>query len=160
VKTASAGFEIRMAPAWRWLRNVLIAAAAAALLAWAGMLIEGGEAAHAVFALPLLLPIVAAASWRSEERGQLVLDGVGWCFEGAVSDPVRRPGELVVAMDLGSWMLLSLRLGDAPWSRNRRWFALSRRDMPATWQAFRRAVYSPRPPPAGPSAQAPADPPA
>lgn len=158
--TASATFEIRTAPAWRWLRNTLAAAAAAAVMAWAWAVNDNGDAARALLALPWLLPIVAAAAWRGEERGRLVLEGGDWCFEDAVSDPARQCGELVVAMDLGAWMLLSLRSGGGRWPRNRRWFALSRRDMPASWQAFRRAVYSSRPSPAGPSAQAPADPPA
>lgn len=158
--TASAVFEIRTASAWRRLRNTLVAAAAAALLAWAWVVIDDGDAARAVLALPGLLPIIAAAAWRGEERGRLAMEGGFWCFEDAASDPARQSGELIVAMDLGAWMLLSFRCGGGRWFRNRRWFALARCDMPATWQAFRRAVYSPRLSPAGLSAQAPADPPA
>ncbi len=142
------------------LRNVLMAAAAIALAAWAWAVVGQGEAARAWLALPLLLPIIGAAGWRGEANGRLVLDGGAWCFEAAAADPAPQAGELVVAVDLGDWMLLRFRPDGVRWPRNRRWFALSRSDMPADWQAFRRAVYSPRPSPAGLSAQAPAAPPA
>ena len=158
--SARAAVEIRPVPIRHWFVGTLVIAAAAALLAWTTAVIAAGDAVRAGLALPLLLPIVAAAAWRGEERGRLVLDGGTWRFEDAAVDPAGRPGELVVAMDLGSWMLLCFHPSGARWPRNRRWLALGRRDMPAAWQAFRRAVYSPRPPPAGPSAQAPADPPA
>jgi hypothetical protein len=66
-------------------------------------------------------------------------------------------GSLSIAFDFGGWMLLRFR---ADGSRRIRWLAPSEKGMPDAWPAFRRAVYSPRPAPAGLSAQAPADPPA
>jgi hypothetical protein len=47
---------------------------------------------------------------------------------------------LVVALDLGSFLLLTLA---APGRRRRRWLPVRRRGLAGEWQALRRAAYSP-----------------
>jgi hypothetical protein len=52
-------------------------------------------------------------------------------------------GEIAVAMDVGSGLLLRFRPLAAP--RRARWIALSRRGLEAQWHGLRCALYSPRP---------------
>lgn len=158
----SAGAEFPVGPnrAWRRAGLLLSGASLVTLLAWVATLFGRGRAVEAGMALGLALPVAAIAGWRRSSEGRLRQGGEGWCFEPAAAAQSACVGELVVAVDLGGWMLLQLRCGRSRWRPDSRWFALSQRDMPARWHAFRRAVYSPRPSPAGLSAQAPADPPA
>ena len=74
-------------------------------------------------------------------------DGQLWQIgrAGSVPDePV--PGDLVVTVDLGPWMLL--RFEPAVPDRRRRviWLPVQRRGIEPHWHALRCAVYSPRPP--------------
>lgn len=131
----------------------------ALLLTWALTLSLRGEGVLALWAIPLAAAFWAAR-WRPEPGGRLFEQGDRWCFEDPDRGLAPQPGALVVALDVGGWMLLRFRPDEPPQAANRRWLTLSRRDMPADWRAFRRAVYSPRPVPAGLAAQAPADPPA
>jgi hypothetical protein len=160
VTTGTSVLPIRPAQGWRRVGLILLMLVGAALLAWAGSLIEQGQGARAGLALLGLLPLLVVAAWPCGSEGRLLRDAGVWFFEGPAPGAGRQAGELVVSVDLGDWMLLQFRSGGARWGAGRRWLTLSRRDMPADWQAFRRAVYSPRPSPAGLSAQAPADPPA
>jgi hypothetical protein len=132
----------------------------ALLLAWTLTLSLRGEWALAMMAIPLLALVAWAAAWRPEPGGRLFEQGGRWCFEDPARGLAPQPGSLVVALDLGPWMLLSFRHDGPRLAADQRWIVLSGRDMPADWGAFRRAVYSPRPVPAGLAAQAPADPPA
>lgn len=158
--TGTTGFEIRSSRHWRGVQAALIIVATAAWLTWIATLAAQGDAAAPWWLLPVGLPIFAAARWHAEAAGRLRLDAGGWCFEDPDRRIDRETGELAVALDLGRWMLIRWGASASGGPRKCRWFALSHDDMPRHWQAFRRAVYSPRPSPAGPSAQAPADPPA
>jgi hypothetical protein len=160
VSAGAAVFPIRPARSWRRLGILLSTVAAAALGGWAWRLVEQAQWGEAgvVFALGML--VIASGRRPAGAEGRLMREGGLWAFEPAARPPARRSGDLVVSIDLGDWMLLHFRPDGARRWRGRVWFALSRGDMPASWPAFRRAVYSPRPSPAGLSAQAPADPPA
>jgi len=152
-------FELRPCRGWRNGVLALTLVAVAASASWVAGAVARGRHDHALWAMPLiLLAAWAAGSWRTP-GGVLRQEGGQWWFEpaaGAAAVPAG-PGALVVALDVGRWMLLRWR----PAGRRRGcWLALSRRDMPGAWRAFRRAVYSARPTPAGRSAQASADPPA
>lgn len=157
---AGTAFQIRPARAWRALCLGLVALAVAATLAWVWTLAARGDGAEAWPALAVLPLLAWTSAWRGEPGGRLFTDGAVWHFEDPARDVPPQSGRLVVAIDLGPWMLLQFRADGTRPSGTKRWFALSQRDMPSDWQAFRRAVYSPRLSPAGRSAQAPADPPA
>lgn len=152
-------FEIRPARAWRVLVLALATLAMAASLLWAATVIDRGAPGLVWLAVPAFL-IGAWGSFAGRAQAGVLHDAGGqWWFEpgrGSAA-PEAEPGSLDVAADFGAWMLLRFRA--AP-SRRTRWLAPSSRDMHRDWPAFRRAVYSPRPIPAGRSAQAPADPPA
>ncbi len=158
--TGSTVFPIRPARAWYVASRFLTAVAAAAALAWTAVWLRLDDAAWPVFAILVWLPVVWALTGRPEAPGRMSLGEAVWCFEPGGSGSGGVIGEIAVMLDLGDLMLLRFRPDDTRWPQRWRWFALSRSDMPADWQAFRRAVYSPRLPPAGLSAQAPADPPA
>ena len=155
-----AAFRIRPARAWRVLCLSLFALAAAAALGWVWALAARGEEAQAWPALAVLPLLAWASTWRGEPGGRLLAEVGRWCFEDSARDLPPQPGRLIVCIDLGRWMLLRFRADEGAMPGGQRWFALSHSDMPGDWRAFRRAVYSPRLPPAGLSAQAPADPPA
>jgi hypothetical protein len=162
VSASSASFEIRSARAWR---VAVLAGTGLGLLsagAWAATLLLRGEPAMLPAAAGAAIVCLLAATARVVERGRLRWDGATWLLsEQSSRVPPERAGTLSVAFDFGAWMLLRFREDGRPAYRpGDAWLAVASRDMPAQWLAFRRAVYSPRPDPAGPSAQAPADPPA
>ncbi len=148
-------FELRPARAWRWGVRLLSVFAGMASAAWAWTLIGRGETQLAWLALPLILLSAWAAGGGHGAGSVLRHEGGRWCFEAPGGGIAAVPGALDVAFDFGGWMLLRFR---ADGSRRSRWLAPSSRSMSDAWPAFRRAVYSPRPAPAGLSAQAPAAP--
>ncbi len=152
-------FEIRPARAWRALVLALALLAMSASLLWAATVIGRNAPGLAWLAVPAFLIGAWAAVAGHAEAGVLSEAGGHWWFEPGQGSGMAEavPGSLDVAADFGTWMLLRFR---AVSSRRTRWLAPSSRDMPLDWPAFRRAVYSPRPTPAGRSAQASADPPA
>ncbi|TXC65487.1 hypothetical protein FSC37_03400 [Piscinibacter aquaticus] len=158
--TAGAAYPAHSNRARRVASLLLSMLALAVLLAWAVTMASRGRAVWAGLALPMILAMASLAPWRSQPEGQLAREAVGWRFQPAAAGETATVGELVVAVDLGGWMLLRLRTEGACWRTRDPWLAVSQRDMAGTWHAFRRAVYSPRPSPAGLAAQAPADPPA
>lgn len=156
--TAGAAYPVRSNRAWRLANLLLSGVAAAVLLAWSVTMVSRGHAIWAGLALPMILVVAGVATGRSPPEGRLSREAEGWRFQPAAAGEMAHVGELVVAVDLGGWMLLRLRTEGARWRTRDPWMAVSQRDMAGTWHAFRRAVYSPRPSPAGLSAQAPADP--
>ena len=145
--------EIRTAGVWRFGSAAVTLAAALGLVWWSLTAFERGAPGLIWLALPALLALVAAAAMRWIRGGRLRWDGEVWRLDGA-----EQAGTLAVALDGGHWMLLRLRSIEGPAWRRVRWLALSRRDLGGQWHALRCAVYSPRPEPAGRSAQAPAAP--
>jgi hypothetical protein len=153
-------FRVRTAAWWRRSVMSLSLAALAATCAWIWQLVQHGDTKLLVAALPALLACACAASVRWIGPAQLRWDGQLWhLVEDAPRSAAACSGSLAAVFDGGGWMLLRLRHVGGAGLRGT-WLALSRSDMPAHWHALRCAVYSPRPAPAGPSAQASADPPA
>ena len=113
-----------------------------------------------VWLVPGLLGCLPLLFWAPVRAGRLRLDAQGWSL--AILEPRARDeqaGELALAVDAGDWMLLSFR-GHGAGLLERVWLVLGSRHVSADWCAVRRAVFSPRPAPAGSSVQALADPPA
>ena len=73
-------------------------------------------------------------------------DGYAWHL-GRPSAPAADPieGDVQVAIDLGSWMLLRFHSSRMAEERSRYWLPLQRRGLEAAWHGLRCAVYSPRP---------------
>ena len=158
----AASFEIRTARVWR--RAVLTLSTSGLLITavWAVTLFSRGEGILVLWAVPAVLACGLAATSARMRRGRLRWDGQGWHLAESVPHEVPdSPGSLVLAFDGGGWMLLRFRASDAGrWRLAGTWLAMASSDFPGDWHAWRCAVYSPRPDPAGLSAQAPADPPA
>ncbi len=147
-------FEFRTARGWRLglIGLALLVVLVCAVAAWT--LVDRDEPRLALLALAAVLPAIGAVRLRGGS-GVLRDEGSAWWLESDEPGAEPRAGRLRIAFDLDRAMLLRF---DAEGGGPVVWLALSRHDMPATWPAFRRAVYSPRTAPAGPSAQASADP--
>ncbi|WP_298832021.1 hypothetical protein [uncultured Piscinibacter sp.] len=158
----AASFEFRTARAWR--RSVLTLSASGLLLTalWLSALHSRDELAPAPWAVPAVLACLLAASAARTRKGRLRWDGQGWHLsESAPREVPESPGSLQLAFDGGAWMLLRFRKTESSrWWLSGTWLALAGIEFSGDWHALRCAVYSPRPDPAGLSAQAPADPPA
>ena len=135
---------------WRGAVMLLAALGLAAIAAWTidretvPAATAGGLVALLVGGLAVSLASVPAVGLR--------WDGVRWHLgpPGSTSDDAV-PGELVVAIDLGPWMLLRFEPAAPPPAPRARWLPVQRRGLEAQWHALRCAVYSPRPAPgAGP----------
>ena len=139
----SCSVELRRFGAWRLAVATMASAAMVASLAWA-------MASRETVPLPLLAVVVAAAigivatattMWRVEP-GTLRSESGHWSFTRSAPAAASEAGELAVAIDLGSFMLLAFR----PAGRSRRWLPAQRRGLEADWHALRAAVHAPRPP--------------
>ena len=148
----SCAVELRRFGVWRMAVATTALAALAASLAWA-------VSSHDTVALPLRVAVGAAAAaivalslslWRVE-AGTLRSESGHWSFTRFAVPAVSEAGELAVAIDLGSFMLLSFRAAGRPW----RWLPAQRRGLEADWHALRAAAHAPRPP-AETAAEAPA----
>ena len=147
---------------WRCAIAVVAAAALAAVWAWwaAWAALNAAQpppTSTAVLAtlVTLSLVIVGLAAVLSRVPcTALRWDGQGWSLQRvpglrtdhtAAGEPVA--GEIIVAIDLGLWMLLRFE----PALRGTRlrcvWLPVQRRGIETQWHALRCAVYSPRPAP-------------
>ena len=145
---ASPAFQVslRRFGAWRIGVGVLAVLVVAALTAWlfarapdVDLLLAMGLAATAtaIIALVMALMKVPASSLR--------WDGQAWhlgALDAAADEAV--PGELAVAIDLGSWMLLHFRPLEPRRHVPMNWLPVQRRGIEAQWHALRCAVHSPR----------------
>jgi hypothetical protein len=151
--------EIRTCAGWRLGVAGLTAASLLVVGLWIATLLAREELAWIWLAMAALPAIAAAASMRWVDRARLRWDGGDWHLaRSAPPAMAEQAGTMAVALDGGSWMLLRFRARAATERPRITWLALSRHDLGGAWHALRCAVYSPRPDPAGPSAQAPADP--
>jgi len=132
-------FGVWQAGVWAVAASALGAVAAWVISTWDaqsadGALLDGG------LALFLGLATVGvAASLVRIPGGRLACHAGAWTFapdQGAV-----RSGNVEVALDLGSFLLLRLR-GDA--RRRSLWLPVQRRGLEREWHALRCAVYSPQ----------------
>ena len=135
--------ELRRFGVWHVAVGVLATAALAALVLWGWSVHSdayprapwvAGAGALAVVAVALLLFRVDAGTLRRQAGG--------WTFAPLMAEAGVEPqaGELVVALDLGSFMLLVFTgAGGA-----RRWLPAQRSGFGQEWQALRCAVHAPR----------------
>ena len=139
----SCSVELRRFGVWRVAVSTAAFAAAAASLAWM-------IASRNTVSLPLLVAVGTAAAgivavattlWRVE-AGTLRSESGSWSFTPSAAPAASEPGELAVAIDLGSFMLLSFQAAGRP----RRWLPAQRRGLESGWHALRAAVHAPRPP--------------
>ncbi len=137
---------------WRAAVGVLAFLSVSSLLAWT---IAGrGQwppAAMAAAAVAGIVVLVLAASLARVQAGTLRLESGCWTFAPAHSSALEpQRGQVEVALDLGSFMLLSFRpIPEAGNSGARRWLPAQRRGHEHDWHALRCAAYSPRPADAG-----------
>ena len=144
---------------WQAAVAMLALLSVSALTAWvlsgpdlwsAGIMTGAAIAAVAVLLLASSLARVEPATLRLHEGG--------WTFaRHGLDEAGSVPGSVEVAVDLGSFMLLSFR-PDLASGRpgTRRWLPAQRRGHEQDWHALRCAVYSPRDASAGPGARPPA----
>jgi len=147
-------FEVRLRRFGVWHAGVgaLAIAALAATAAWTLASASSPGIARWVPVLAALLALGTIAVSLSLARipsGVLSRRLGEWTY---TSDPGRAfSGTLVVAIDLGSFVLLRLDL-----TRHRRlWLPVQRRGLEREWHAVRCALYSTSSPPPAPSAPAP-----
>jgi hypothetical protein len=138
---------VRPSPHWQAALAVLAGAAVSstALWAWRRGDLGSGVAAGAVAVLALQ---ALRAAGRRPHLG-LRWDGQVWWLSEPASGAAGgepRPGQVELALDLGSWLLLSFRpQGAGRRPGRRRWLPLQRAGLEAEWHALRCALYSPRP---------------
>jgi hypothetical protein len=146
---ASPAFQISVTRfgVWRTGVSIMLAATAAVLIAWLftrdeftplGWQIAVGTAG--------VLLVIAGASLLRIEPLSLRFDGLQWHL-GAADPAGDEPssGKLVVALDLGAWMLLRFDHERGLRHRRIRWLPLQRRGLEVQWHALRCAVYCTRP---------------
>jgi hypothetical protein len=155
-------FEVRRPP---WVRPMLLSLhllVALTLIGW-GVALSSHEDWTALWWAPLAgLAWLLAVGWMPLASGSLRWDGQNWHLTEPLLDAgPQREGSLAVALDAGSWLLLRFRPRGEPrrWSRSV-WMVLARHASVDEWCTLRRTIYSARPEPAAPSAQAAANPPA
>jgi hypothetical protein len=132
--------------AWRAALACVALGTVAALAAWAlsdlpaGLRLAGVAAGLVLLWQALPLARVPAASLRWDTR----------CWHlGPAATRGEEPwqGTLVVALDLGSWMLLKFVHEVTPGGSRTSWLPVQRRGLEAHWHALRCAVYCARPAP-------------
>ena len=140
--------DLRHFGVWRAAVGVLALLSVASLGAWA--FTGRGQwppAALAGAAVAAIVVLVLAASLARVEPGTLRLESGRWTFAPARSlgaEP--QDGQVEVALDLGSFLLLSFRpTSTAENSGACRWLPAQRRGHEHDWHALRCAAYSPRP---------------
>jgi hypothetical protein len=136
-----------------WWRGAIVAAAAASALALGAWGWLERDPARTLPAVLLGIATIAAAIVTAFQSRPVRLrwDGEHWYApaEGA-GDASAAAHRLIVAVDLGPWMLLCLRpVPSAPAARTL-WIPIQRRGHEAQWHGMRRAVYFPRPSVGGP----------
>ena len=144
---------------WRAAVATLALLSVSALTAWvlsgSDLWSAGSLTGAAIAAVAVLL---LAASLARVEPATLRLHDGGWTVaRHGFEDAGAEPGSVEVAIDLGSFMLLSFRPAlEAGRPGKRRWLPAQRRGHEQDWHALRCAVYSPRDASAGPGARPPA----
>ncbi|MEP7301993.1 MAG: hypothetical protein ABI699_10730 [Caldimonas sp.] len=142
--------------AWRGAIFLVAAASLASLAVWlATSALSDGAWTRA--AIAMAAAVVVALSVSLLRRPALVLrwNGFEWSVQAAgPGAPPPASGQMEVALDLGSFLLLRFVAQAGANRAAPRWIPVGRRGLEREWHAFRCAVYSPRPA-AGPSAADP-----
>ena len=134
---------------WHGAVVFVAAAALASMAAWlvSSPLGQGAWVRAAVVASSLVVIVLAASLLRTRPV-TLRWDGTSWSLASVTAPPTATvPGELFVALDLGSFLLLRFLPEARSWPGSVRWIPVGRRGLEREWHAFRCAVYSPRPAP-------------
>lgn len=128
---------------WRLLPRALYALTGVVSAYWVGSHLAGGGPWVAVASLALGLGGVAWAA-RGTDRPPLRLnwDGVVWAVHS--SEDGRQPGQVMLMLDLGGWMLVRFTpsLPHGAHKVTTQWLPLSARDTGASWAALRVALYA------------------
>ncbi len=138
--------ELRRFGVWRAAVCAVAATAIAAMAAWGGLALatgaRGSALIAAIAAAMAIMSTLLAVSLARVEPGTLASGEDGWTFTSRRGGVERvESGTLMVAVDLGSFFLLTLTRGDA----SRRWLPVQRRGLEADWHALRCAVHAPKP---------------
>lgn len=138
---------VRRFALWRGLVVALAALSLAALLAWLVLAPAAQSVAVRVAASFLALALLAvAASLLRLPAVELSWDGVRWgCRQLEAAAIAPATGELEVAIDLGSFLLIRFSAAAGGPRPKVRWIPVERRGLEREWHSFRCAVYSPRP---------------
>ena len=142
--------------AWRAAVGSVAGAALASLATWlATSPLGAGTGVRAGVALAALAVVALAGSLLRTPGVILRWDGALWSAASSLSPSVApTTGDLSVALDLGSFLLLRFVPQGRSGPAAVRWIPVGRRGLEHEWHAFRCAVYSPRPA-SGPSAADP-----
>jgi hypothetical protein len=137
---------------WRAAIGATATLAATALAVWGWH--RGGDASTVTGMVLGGLALAAALSAAGGSRPvRLRWDGEHWHIDGVAGGKDDGQGAqhgLVVAIDIGPWMLLRLRPVLPQPSVRTRWIPVQRRGHEAQWHGMRRAVYFPRSSAGGP----------
>ncbi len=137
---------------WRVAIVVVALLAIAAMAAWAGLALANPTHDWALIAAVAVVLALAsallAASLMSVPAGTLAASDGVWTFTFD-RDGIERieSGHLVVALDLGAFLLLILTRVHGSNRLARRWLPVQRRGLESEWHALRCAAYSPPPAP-------------
>ena len=138
--------ELRRFGVWRAAVVAVAATAISAMAAWGGLALATGASESATIAtiaaaMAVLSALLAASLARVEPGTLACSDGV-WTFTSRRRGIERvESGALTVAIDLGSFVLLTLTGSDG----SRLWLPVQRRGLEADWHVLRCAVYAPPP---------------
>ncbi|MCB2020739.1 MAG: hypothetical protein KDG44_08030 [Burkholderiaceae bacterium] len=137
----SLDIEIGSFGVWRAAVLALTGLVCAAMAAWwLAHPVPVPTLISAMAALGVVAALAAALTcWRLPS---LALGRRGGLWHLQRGDLSLEPGELIVALDLGGWMLLRFVPDTA--GGGARWIPLQRRGLEPQWHALRCAVYAPR----------------
>jgi len=133
---------------WRAGSLLLAACVCAAMLSWwYAQPTPTPLWASAVTGCAVLGSLACVATlWRTAPL-TLRWDGQRWWL--ARDEAAEQAGELALAIDLGSWLLLRFvpasEAANSAWRRHPVWIALQRRGLEAQWHSLRCALYGARP---------------
>ncbi|MEO8837000.1 MAG: hypothetical protein ABI364_09705 [Caldimonas sp.] len=152
----SCAVALRRFTAWQWAVGLVAGVALASTAAWLAGILEAREGAASIamavaLAIVLAVGVIAlAVSLARVEAGVLSCTSGHWTFRADRSAGEAQAYRLVVAVDLGSFLLLRLDAVAAGSPRARRWLPVQKAGLDDDWHALRCAVYSP-PPVVGPA---------
>ena len=133
--------------AWRAAVGLVALAGLAAMAAWlATSPLGAGAGVRTGAALAALAVVALAVSLLRTPAVIVRWDGALWSVAPSLPPSAApAPGELSVALDLGSFLLLRFVAQARSGAAAARWIPVGRRGLEHEWHAFRCAVYSPRP---------------
>ena len=137
-------FSLRRFGAWRVAVSLLAMLGVAVMTAWLILREPPLTSPSSLFAAlaASALAVLGAAAARTP-TADLRWDGGAWHLGQPSAEPVA--GDLIVAIDLGPWMLLRFSPSALDARPRTTWLPVQRSGLESQWHALRCAVYSPRP---------------